>query len=85
VRRLLVSELTEPQLRALNGAVETLRFYSRARIYGSGEHSIFIDDSHRAKRALGGLLDSGLVDLTGEVAPEREELLADRGREVLDA
>lgn len=78
-----MSELTEPQLRALDEAVEVLRFYSRARVYGSGEHSIFIDDSHRVKKALGGLLDSGLHNLSGEVASEREELLADRGREVL--
>lgn len=73
--------LTGPQLQALKEAVEVLRYYSKGRTYGSGDHTIFVDDGHVARKALGGLLEHSLVDLDGEITSD--ELLADRGREVL--
>jgi hypothetical protein len=50
-----------------------LSYYAKPRIYGVGEHSVFIDDTGVAEAALaerkglGGLLDGPLHNLAGEM------------------
>ena len=58
---------------AFEEVVAALRYYANPRSYGSGEHSVFIDDCAIARRALDGLLDGPLHDLAGPI--EEGELL----------